>query len=169
MAASVCSIVCSNLLRQSRKLFVISNRHCRFHSALGHHSAFSSLVSENFVEPHPTIPSISKAEAPVVLSKECIKRMKVILGQGEYLRVAVDGGGCSGFQYTFQLDTRIEPGDRVIEQDGVRVVIDSASLQYLVGSTIDYSEELIRSSFRVINNPKAEHGCSCGASFAIKP
>lgn len=135
---------------------------------LGHTSAGHSPNSINVSIARPTAQPDSLTESPVILSESCIKRMKAILGRDEYLRVAVDGGGCSGFQYTFQMDAKIEPDDCVIERDGARVVIDRASLQYLKGSTIDYNEELIRSSFRVLNNPKAEHGCSCGASFAIK-
>lgn len=58
--------------------------------------------------------------------------------------------------------------DRVFEQDGVCIVIDCDSLEYLKGGTVDYSEELIRSSFQILHNPRAEHGCSCGSSFSIK-
>ncbi|XP_078418245.1 iron-sulfur cluster assembly 2 homolog, mitochondrial [Cetorhinus maximus] len=102
------------------------------------------------------------------LSDSSVKRLKQILEKDEFLRVQVEGGGCSGFQYKFTLDKTIEADDRVFEQDGVCLVVDSDSLEYLKGGTVDYSEELIRSSFQVIHNPRAEHGCSCGSSFSIK-
>ncbi|XP_048455580.1 iron-sulfur cluster assembly 2 homolog, mitochondrial [Rhincodon typus] len=113
----------------------------------------------------------SKTTAPqdtVFLSDSCVKRLRQILEKGEVLRVQVEGGGCSGFQYKFTVDKTIDPDDRVFEQDGVSLVVDSDSMEYLKGGTVDYSEELIRSSFQVINNPQAEHGCSCGSSFSIK-
>ncbi|XP_048393689.2 iron-sulfur cluster assembly 2 homolog, mitochondrial [Stegostoma tigrinum] len=104
----------------------------------------------------------------VFLSDSCVKRLRQILEKGEALRVQVEGGGCSGFQYKFTVDKTVDPDDRVFEQDGVSLVVDSDSMEYLKGGTVDYSEELIRSSFQVINNPQAEHGCSCGSSFSIK-
>ncbi|XP_043553034.1 iron-sulfur cluster assembly 2 homolog, mitochondrial [Chiloscyllium plagiosum] len=113
----------------------------------------------------------SQTAAPqdiVFLSDSCVKRLQLILEKGEVLRVQVEGGGCSGFQYKFIVDTAINPDDRVFEQDGVSLVVDSDSMEYLKGGTVDYSEELIRSSFQVIHNPQAEHGCSCGSSFSIK-
>ncbi|XP_069772199.1 iron-sulfur cluster assembly 2 homolog, mitochondrial isoform X2 [Narcine bancroftii] len=104
----------------------------------------------------------------VSLSDSCVKRLQKILEKDEFLRVQVEGGGCSGFLYKFTLDKTINSDDRIFEQDGICVVIDSDSVEYLKGGTVDYSEELIRSSFQILNNPQADHGCSCGSSFSIK-
>ncbi len=82
------------------------------------------------------------------------------------LRVSVNGGGCSGFQYSFAFDTERKPDDEVIEQDGITVLVDSMSLLYLAGSEIDYVEDLMGSAFR-IHNPNATAMCSCGSSFSI--
>jgi len=82
------------------------------------------------------------------------------------LRVAVAGGGCSGFQYTFDFDDRINDDDVVIERDGITVLVDGISLEYMAGSEIDYVDDLIGAAFR-INNPKAQASCGCGTSFSI--
>ena len=86
-------------------------------------------------------------------------------GQGKALRVAVEGGGCSGFQYEITLDAP-KDDDLVLEGKGERVVIDSVSLPFLTNAEIDYTQELIGARF-VINNPNATSSCGCGTSFSM--
>ena len=82
------------------------------------------------------------------------------------LRVFVTGGGCSGFQYGFTFDETQKENDMAIEQDGVKILIDSLSFQYLMGSEVDYTEGLQGSRF-IINNPQAKTTCGCGSSFSV--
>jgi iron-sulfur cluster insertion protein len=83
-----------------------------------------------------------------------------------FLRIAVSGGGCSGFQYGFTFDDRTTAEDRFFERDGVRVVIDDTSLELLNGAEIDFVEDLMGASFQ-IRNPNASSSCGCGNSFAV--
>lgn len=115
----------------------------------------------------PQLHSAIPAE-DLVLSQSCVKRLAEILDKGQYLRIAVEGGGCSGFQYKFSVDAVRNEDDRVFEKNGVGIIIDLDSLEFVKGSTVDFSQELIRSSFQVLKNPQAEHGCSCGSSFSVK-
>ncbi|EAP76473.1 MULTISPECIES: HesB/IscA family protein [Roseovarius] len=85
--------------------------------------------------------------------------------QGQALRVAVEGGGCSGFQYEIKLDAP-EADDLVLEGQGERVVVDAVSLPFLTGATIDFTEELIGARF-IIDNPNASSSCGCGTSFSM--
>jgi len=85
--------------------------------------------------------------------------------QGKALRIAVEGGGCSGFQYEIDLDEPKED-DLVLSEQGETVVIDSVSLPFLADATIDFTEELIGARF-VINNPNATSSCGCGTSFSM--
>ncbi len=85
--------------------------------------------------------------------------------QGQALRVAVEGGGCSGFQYEIKLDAPAED-DLVLESQGEKVVVDSVSLPFLANATIDFTEELIGARF-VIENPNATSSCGCGTSFSM--
>lgn len=109
----------------------------------------------------------------LIITDSCVQRMKELhkredLKGERMLRVSVEGGGCSGFQYNFTLDDIQNPDDRVFEKEGIKVVVDEVSYGFVKGATVDYIEELIRSSFMVTTNPNAEGGCSCGSSFAAK-
>ena len=108
-------------------------------------------------------------EAAIVLTDRAAKRVARILSgepEGTVLRVSVEGGGCSGFQYRFDIEGGGAPDDLVIEKAGAKVVIDPVSLQYLTGSQIDFVDELIGAAFRV-DNPNATASCGCGTSFAL--
>ena len=85
---------------------------------------------------------------------------------GAKLRVAVQGGGCSGFSYIFSIDDTQADGDLIFTRDGVDVLVDDMSLQYMEGAEIDWVDDLIGASFR-INNPNATASCGCGTSFDI--
>lgn len=87
-------------------------------------------------------------------------------GGEKLLRVAVLGGGCSGFQYKFDLDDAIAEDDVVIEKDGLKVAVDAVSQPFLDGAVIDYKDELIGAHFAV-DNPNASSSCGCGTSFSI--
>jgi iron-sulfur cluster insertion protein len=82
------------------------------------------------------------------------------------LRVAVLAGGCSGFQYRFELDGQVQPDDLIIQQGTARVVVDSVSLDLLGGAELDYTDELMGSHFAV-RNPNAKSACGCGTSFSV--
>jgi len=105
----------------------------------------------------------------VNISERAAKQIAGILASepgGTALRISVSGGGCSGFQYAFDLDTTRAPDDMVIEREGATVVIDTVSLPYVGGSVIDFVDDLIGQSFQ-INNPNATASCGCGTSFSI--
>ena len=106
---------------------------------------------------------------PVTLSASAAARVNKVLAReapGSSLRVAVDGGGCSGFQYSFKIVGSQEPEDLVLERDGARVLIDPVSIDYMKGSEIDFVDDLIGQSFK-IHNPNATASCGCGTSFAL--
>jgi iron-sulfur cluster assembly accessory protein len=105
----------------------------------------------------------------VNLSDRAARRIaRILAGEpgGTALRVSVSGGGCSGFQYGFDLDATRTPDDLVIERDGATVLIDSVSLPFIGGSEIDFVDDLIGQSFQV-HNPNATASCGCGTSFSI--
>lgn len=104
------------------------------------------------------------------LTESAAKRVAYLIKQegqeGLMLRVAVSGGGCSGFQYGFSFDDTVNPDDRTFERDGVVTVVDEASLELLNGAQVDFVEDLGGSSFQ-IKNPNATSSCGCGSSFAV--
>jgi iron-sulfur cluster assembly accessory protein len=114
--------------------------------------------------------SVETIESPSVrLTERAAKRIAEILQEetgGSNLRVAVTGGGCSGFQYDFCFDDSRAEDDLLIAQDGARVLIDSVSLDFLKGAEIDFVEEMIGAAFK-INNPNATSSCGCGTSFSV--
>ena len=109
------------------------------------------------------------ASMPVTLSDRAARRIAQILkteAEPTALRLAVTGGGCSGFQYNFALDDAQLDEDLVVEKDGAKVLIDPVSLDFLVGAEIDFTDDLIGQAFKV-NNPNATSSCGCGTSFAV--
>ncbi len=106
---------------------------------------------------------------PLILTPSAARRVAFIAAKQSrpaILRLAVEGGGCSGFQYKFDLADAPEPDDCVSETDGVKLVVDSVSLDLIAGSTVDFVESLGGAAFKV-ENPQAAAGCGCGASFGI--
>ena len=106
---------------------------------------------------------------PVTVSARAARQIaKIIAAEARpmMLRLAVTGGGCSGFQYNFALDDAQADDDLVVEEGGVKVLIDSTSLEFLRGAEIDYVDDLIGAAFKV-NNPNAASSCGCGTSFSV--
>jgi iron-sulfur cluster insertion protein len=110
------------------------------------------------------------ADAPLVFSDSAALKVKSLIEEeGDdslNLRVFISGGGCSGFQYGFTFDEKEGDGDTVVENSGVKLLIDPMSIQYLMGAEIDYSEGLEGAQF-VIRNPNAQTTCGCGSSFSV--
>lgn len=142
-----------------------------FHTSSTDKDTSSSTV----VQPTVSMPSQSNdngdtknEEMKIIFTERCRTRLEQVLESDEYLRIGVRGGGCSGFEYEFSIvkHSTIDPNvDQLFEE---KVVIDTESIEYMNGAQLDYEEELIRSGFRIVANPLAEKGCSCGASFSLK-
>ena len=115
-------------------------------------------------------PRISKAMATdLTMTERAARRIGEILKSepsGAMLRLSVLGGGCSGFQYKFDVERDKAEDDVTIVRDGVAMLVDAVSLEYLAGSEIDFVDDLIGASFKV-NNPKAKASCGCGTSFSL--
>lgn len=106
---------------------------------------------------------------PVIVTERAAVRIKQIVAaeaQAKMLRVSVEGGGCSGFSYKFDLVQQAEADDIVIERSGATVLIDPVSVPYMLGSELDFVDDLIGASFKV-KNPNATASCGCGTSFSL--
>ena len=112
---------------------------------------------------------MTSEQHPVRVSTSAAARINAITATeatNKLLRLSVEGGGCSGFQYKFDLVDKSEPEDLIIEEAGATVLVDPISLPFLEGSELDYVQELIGASFKV-HNPNAQASCGCGTSFTI--
>ncbi len=115
------------------------------------------------------MPYVGRMEQAFAMSDRAAEQIAAIVAaqpRPMALRVAVLAGGCSGFQYKFELDEAEQPDDLVVESGAARVLVDPASLDLLAGSELDYTDELMGSHFTV-RNPNAKSACGCGTSFAV--
>ncbi|ACS86586.1 MULTISPECIES: iron-sulfur cluster insertion protein ErpA [Musicola] len=107
---------------------------------------------------------------PLQFTDAAANKVKLLIADEENpelkLRVYITGGGCSGFQYGFTFDDKVNDGDMTIEKQGVSLVVDPMSLQYLLGGSVDYTEGLEGARF-VVHNPNAKTTCGCGSSFSV--
>jgi iron-sulfur cluster assembly accessory protein len=109
------------------------------------------------------------SEQPIILTENAARRVASIAarkGSPAILRLSVDGGGCAGFTYKFELAQTCEDGDSIAERDGVKLVVDAVSLDLVRGSAVDFVEDLGGAAFKV-TNPNAQSGCGCGSSFSV--
>jgi iron-sulfur cluster insertion protein len=108
--------------------------------------------------------------SPLIFSEAAASKVKELIEEegndALKLRVFISGGGCSGFQYGFTFDEEVGEGDTIVENEGVKLLVDPMSFQYLSGAEIDYSEGMEGAQF-VIRNPNAQTTCGCGSSFSV--
>ena len=112
----------------------------------------------------------SAAPPPIVFTDAAASKVSELIHEEKnpdlMLRVFISGGGCSGFQYGFTFDEAVEDGDSRVENQGVTLLVDPMSVQYLMGAEIDYKEDLQGAQF-IIRNPNAQTTCGCGSSFSV--
>jgi iron-sulfur cluster assembly accessory protein len=113
-------------------------------------------------------PSLAADSASVSMSASAARRLTKILNadEGAALRISVKGGGCSGFQYSFDIEKARAEDDLIIERDGAVILVDPVSLEYMKGSEVDFVDDLMGQSFKV-KNPNAVASCGCGVSFTV--
>lgn len=123
------------------------------------------------VQPNPTAPQMADEDIPVVMTAKAVEMVKITRDQegidpNHGLRVAVRGGGCSGFEYSLDFENEARPNDFVYDQNGLTLYVDAVSARYLEGTTIDYVLGMAGAGFKFIN-PNAKGTCGCGSSFAV--
>ncbi|KAL3825767.1 hypothetical protein ACJIZ3_021796 [Penstemon smallii] len=126
----------------------------------------SRLLSSSSAVREPRTSSPESSDA-IILTESCVRRMKELQGEEDsrkLLRLSIEAGGCSGFQYNFSLDEKTNDDDRIFEQDGVKLVIDNISFDFVKGSTVEYVEELIRSAFQFL---LITFGCSTCLKYIV--
>ena len=108
----------------------------------------------------------------LTITDRCVDKVKDIKRKRKtdeiYLKLEVDGGGCSGFEYKFELVSQKQPGAIVFAKDECELITDEETIKFLSGATVDYTDSMIKSNFEIVQNPRAELSCSCGTSFALK-
>ena len=128
-----------------------------------------SIAAAAVATPESAFESFDAPPAPIVFTDAAAGKVKELVDEEGNpdlkLRVFVQGGGCSGFQYGFTFDELVNDDDTAMEKDGVTLLIDAMSLQYLTGAEIDYKDDLSGAQF-VIKNPNATTTCGCGSSFS---
>jgi iron-sulfur cluster insertion protein len=127
-------------------------------------------MSEPILDPNVAAPGAADSSAPLNFTDAAAHKVGELIEQegnaALKLRVYVQGGGCSGFQYGFTFDEETQEGDTEIENAGVTLLVDPMSVQYLMGAEIDYREDLSGAQF-IIRNPNAATTCGCGSSFSV--
>ncbi len=115
-------------------------------------------------------PQQSTANSPIMIHESAVRKTKALIAMEKndalMLRLFITGGGCSGFQYGFSFEEQVADDDIIIRKDGMALVVDSMSVQYLSGSEVSYNEGLDGAMF-IVKNPNAKTTCGCGSSFSI--
>ncbi|KAF7731708.1 Pre-mRNA-splicing factor cef1 [Apophysomyces ossiformis] len=150
------------------------NRQSNYHSQKSftlRSYATSETLSATAGSKEKYVVKLAAVENGMDISSKAVKQLQYIAERDNdrdlMLRISVDSGGCHGYQNKLELTNTVEEDDTVFVKENVRVVVDSVSLQFLRGSTVDFVEELIGSTFQVINNPNAKHSCGCNISYDI--
>ena len=130
---------------------------------------FTKLQKSSTVQLNRQLKDKNDRNATIYITESAISRLKKILDGKEVFRISIDSGGCKGFNYLFKVDAgEINSEDKQFEFDHSKIVVDNESYEFLKNSILDFSDELIKSSFQIKSNPQNSESCSCGISFSPK-